>query len=93
MNPRDFVMTTSKLHSGLILSPGPKGGCDDKSVGLGSVHWDQKLKKYRLWYYCRDLGFNQKAPAMLGTGRIALAESENGIDWIRIDGPLTKGSV
>lgn len=81
--------------SGLILPPGPDGRCDDYRLGGATVDFDggswAGSGRWRMWYYCRDKAFN--GPATLGTGRIALATSPNGIDWPRVDGPLTGGAV
>lgn len=76
---------------GMILPPGPHGRCDDYRLGGATVDRDPDSGVWRMWYYCRDRAF--AGPATLGTGRIALATSRNGIDWSRFDGPLTGGAV
>lgn len=83
----------SKAYPGHILGPGPAGRCDDKKIGVGVPRWDAASNRFLMWYFCRDREFSSDAPATLGTGRIALAESTNGIQWTRVDGAAAKGAV
>ncbi len=76
---------------GLIFGTGPAGRCDDYRVGGAVVDHDAIGGQWRMWYYCRDATFD--GPSTLGTGRIAFATSRDGIDWNRVDGPLTRGAV
>jgi hypothetical protein len=76
---------------GLILAPGPDGRCDDYRVGGAIVDHDPVDALWRMWYYCRDRDF--AGPPTLGTGRIAMATSRDGIVWTRLTGPLDKGAV
>jgi hypothetical protein len=46
-----------------------------------------------MWYYCRDRAFDPRAPATLGSGRVALATSADGRRWQRVAGPATAGAV
>ncbi len=46
-----------------------------------------------MWYYCRDRAYDRPAPATLGSGRVALAVSADGIDWTRVDGRSERSSV
>jgi predicted GH43/DUF377 family glycosyl hydrolase len=78
---------------GFVLGPGPAGRCDDLRVGGAVVDHDIAGGLWRMWYYCRDRAFNPDAPPTLGSGRIALATSPDGVDWTRFDGPLTGGAV
>lgn len=77
--------------NGLIFGKGPSGRCDDYRVGGAIVDHDAIGRTWRMWYYCRETGFD--GPPTLGTGRIAHARSDDGIAWHRIDGPLTRGAV
>lgn len=77
--------------NGLIFGKGPGGRCDDFRVGGAIVDYDAIGRTWRMWYYCRDTDFD--GPPTLGTGRIALARSDDGIAWSRVDGPLTRGAV
>lgn len=47
--------------------------------------------KWRMWYYGRDASFDREI--FLPTGRVGLAESDDGVNWTRVQGPLTMGSV
>lgn len=80
-------------HPGLVLGPGPTGRCDDARVGGAAVEHDLASGGWRLWYYCRDQRYARAAPATLGTGRVALATSPDGIAWQRVDGLEELGSV
>lgn len=46
-----------------------------------------------MWYYCRDSHYARAAPSTLGTGRVALAISSDGMAWQRVLGPEELGSV
>lgn len=76
---------------GLIFAPSETDRCDSYRLGGAVVDHDALNGLWRMWYYCRDADF--AGPPTLGTGRIALALSRNGIDWERFDGPCAKGSV
>lgn len=76
---------------GRILAPGPAGRCDDFRVGGAVVDHDAVSGLWRMWYYCRDT--EMAGPPALGSGRIALATSRNGILWDRVDGAEAKGAV
>ena len=80
-------------HPGLVLGPGPSGRCDDHRVGGAVVDHDPSSGQWRVWYYCRDKAFVRAAPATLGTGRVALATSSDGIAWTRFEGPVEGGAV
>ena len=75
---------------GLILTPGPKGWWDSERVSCPRVLRD-RFGIWRMWYYGRDPSFDREIN--LPTGRCGLAISRDGIQWRRVRGPLTKGSV
>ncbi len=79
--------------AGLVFGPGPAGRCDDFRVGGAVVARDEAAGLWRMWYYCRDRAYSRPAPATLGSGRIALAVSDDGIGWTRVDGPAECGAV
>jgi hypothetical protein len=76
---------------GRILAEGPPGRCDDFRVGGAVVDHDPLSGLWRMWYYCRDAAM--AGPPALGSGRIALATSSDGIAWDRVDGPEERGAV
>lgn len=76
---------------GRIFAPGPAGRCDDFRVGGAVVDHDQLSGLWRMWYYCRDT--IMAGPPSLGSGRIALATSRDGVVWDRVDGLEAKGAV
>jgi hypothetical protein len=76
---------------GLVLPLGPAGRCDDFRVGGAVVDHDALSGIWRMWYYCRDKSFY--GPPTLGSGRVALATSADGVYWQRIDGPEALGAV
>jgi hypothetical protein len=80
-------------HQGLVIGPGPAGRCDDYKVGIGTPLFDRAAKLWKMWYYCRDQRFPKDFAPTLGSGRIALATSRDGLSWQRFDGPGTGGSV
>jgi hypothetical protein len=78
---------------GFVLGRGPEGRCDDFRVGGAVVDHDAVSGLWRMWYYCRDRAFDSRAPGTLGSGRVALATSADGIDWTRVDGDAGHGAV
>lgn len=76
---------------GFVLGAGPAGRCDDYRVGGAVVH--RTGDGWLMWYYCRDRAYDRPAPGTLGSGRIALATSPDGVRWERFDGPEELGSV
>jgi hypothetical protein len=76
---------------GRVFSTGPEGRCDDFRVGGAVVDHDPVSGLWRMWYYCRDAAM--AGPPALGSGRVALATSRDGIGWDRVDGPEERGSV
>ena len=80
-------------RTGLVFGPGPAGRCDDFRVGGAVVARDEAAGLWRMWYYCRDRAYDRPAPATLGSGRVALAVSADGVDWTRVDGPASCAAV
>lgn len=78
-------------HAGLILTQGAAGRCDDYRLGGAVVDRDPASGIWRMWYYCRDRAF--VGPPTLGTGRVAMALSDDGVVWRRFDGPFAGGAV
>lgn len=96
--------TTRRLHgaiagdeqlfnAGLILPPGPAGRCDDQRIGGPVVRWAPDEQRWRMWYYGRDQTFPTDMAPPFGTGSIATAASQDGVNWQRLDGPLAGGAV
>lgn len=78
---------------GYIFGKGPAGRCDDAANGSPIVKWHAAEGRWWMWYYCRDAAWPKDVAPAFGTGRVALAKSDDGIRWERFDGPLGKGSV
>jgi hypothetical protein len=74
-----------------VLSPGPAGRCDEFRVGGAVVDHDAISGLWRMWYYCRD--HEMTGPPPLGSGRVALALSDDGIHWRRVDGAAGLGGA
>jgi hypothetical protein len=81
----------SPSRAGLVLSPGPAGRCDEFRVGGAVVDHDAVSGLWRMWYYCRD--HEMAGPPPLGSGRVALALSDDGVHWRRVDGEAGRGAV
>lgn len=75
---------------GLVLGPGPAGAWDSERVSCPKVIREPD-GRWRMWYYGRDPAFDREI--VLPTGRVGLAESDDGIHWRRVQGPLTLGAV
>ncbi|MDX2142540.1 MAG: hypothetical protein SFV19_04235 [Rhodospirillaceae bacterium] len=80
-------------HNGLIFQAGPLGRCDEDKIGGPIVKWHPTEKTWWMWYYCRDKSWPKDVAPAFGSGRVALAKSDDGIKWTRVDGPLSMGSV
>ena len=78
---------------GKVLGTGPTGWCDDYAVGGGVVRWSEQHGRWLMWYYARDAQFAKDMAPTLGTGRIALAMSDDGVTWERHEGPGYGGSI
>ena len=81
------------FDKGLVLGVSGRPRCDDFRIGGAVVRWDDRLSCWRMWYYCRANGFPEGLAPAFGTGTIATAVSQDGIDWERVDGPLPGGAV
>jgi hypothetical protein len=79
--------------TGLVLGPGPAGRCDDAKVGIGVPLWDATARRWILWYYCRGQDAPAELPPTLGTHRIAVAVSADGIEWNRLTGLGRGGAI
>ena len=99
MSPRawssEWVTFDQSSHSnpGLILGKGPPGWCDEAKNGGAAVRWNEADQAWWMWYYARDNQFPKGVAPAFGTGRIALAKSEDGIVWERYKGHLTGGAI
>ncbi len=80
-----------RVLAGRVLAPGAAGRCDEFRVGGAVVDHDATSGLWRMWYYCRDKAM--AGPPPLGSGRIALATSLDGIGWTRVDGSEPGGAV
>lgn len=78
---------------GFILGAGPAGRCDDSRVGIGVPRFIASRREWFMWYYARDKNFTKGAVPEMGTGRIAMATSTDGIAWKRFDGSGFGGAV
>lgn len=81
------------FRAGLVLPPGPAGRCDDDRIGGPVVRWDPQQRDWRMWHYGRHRGFPAELAPAFGTGSIAMARSDDGVNWSRVDGPLAGGAV
>lgn len=81
----------SPSRAGLVLSPGAAGRCDEFRVGGAVVDHDAVSGLWRMWYYCRD--HEMAGPPPLGSGRVALALSDDGVHWRRVEGKAGRGAV
>lgn len=86
-------MSKSARNLGKILGPSTGPRCDDAAVGGGVPRWCSIRQKWIMWYYCRDKDFSIDVAPTLGSGRIAVALSDDALTWQRHDGPLFGGAV
>ncbi|MCX8126073.1 MAG: glycosyl hydrolase [Dehalococcoidia bacterium] len=75
---------------GLILKPGEPGWWDSERVSGPRVI---KLPdgRWRMYYYGRDATFDREIN--MQSGRIGLAESTDGINWVRVRGDGVMGAI
>lgn len=78
---------------GYLLGEGPEGAADDFRNGGALVRWNESAKRWFLWYYARDKNWPKDIAPSLGTGRILVAQSENGLDWTPYKGPGFGGAI
>jgi hypothetical protein len=80
-----------------LFGPGDEGDnwWDDKCVFHPVVVKDPSSSTWRMYYYGRngDAWASGVTPALLSTGRIGLALSEDGVHWNRHRGPLPQGAI
>lgn len=88
-----FARSAPLTDPGFILGKGPEGWCDEAKNGGAVVRWHEQDRKWWMWYYARDNNFPEDVAPLFGTGRIAVAKSDDGISWTRFKGPLTGGAV
>ena len=87
------VSAQSGPGRGFIFGAGPAGRCDDAKVGGPIVKWNPTERRWWMYYYCRDSAWPKDVAPAFGTGRVALAKSDDGIHWRRFDGPRMGGAV
>lgn len=75
---------------GKLFGHGPRGWWDSYQVSGPHVIQDSK-DSWTMWYYGHDVAFDPMV--QLPTGRVGVARSKDGINWERVRGPLTLGSV
>lgn len=90
---RALALDHSDPTSGFVLGPGPAGRCDDYKIGVPVPLLDRDGRSLRMWYYCRSNDFSKVFAPTLSSGRVALAESDDGRCWRRFKGPLAGESV
>lgn len=88
-----FSAEAALSNPGFILGRGPDGWCDEAKNGGAVVRWHPEDRKWWMWYYARDTKFPEGVAPAFGTGRIALAKSDDGIHWARFKGPLEGGAI
>lgn len=84
--------------AGRLFGPGDEGAnewWDDKCVFHPVVVKDPSSPSWRMYYYGRntDSWSSGVRPALLSTGRVGLAVSEDGVHWNRHRGPLCDGAI
>lgn len=83
--------------AGRLFGPGEEGEnwWDDKCLFHPIVVKDPSSSSWRMYYYGRnrDSWHSGVTPALLSTGRIGLALSEDGLRWTRYRGALPEGAI
>ncbi len=88
-----WAQATGTSQPGLILGKGPEGWCDEARNGGATVRWNDDDQCWWMWYYARDNNYPEGVAPAFGTGRIALAKSEDGIIQERHKGHLAGGAI
>ena len=72
-----------------------KEGWDKACLFHPIVVQDPLSSHWRMYYYGRDSSswHNNVSPALICTGRIGVASSEDGLTWSPKQGPLTGGAI
>jgi len=81
------------FERGLVLGPSESARCDDFRLGGAVVRRDERASCWRMWYYCRSATFPAGVAPAFGSGAIATAVSDDGVNWRREMGPLAGGAV
>jgi len=88
---------TFAILDGRILSPGSEGDgwWDGRCAAMPIVLPPSDAHgKWRCFYYGRPADkWNDNLPAFLPTGVAGLAESDDGLRWTRVRGPLEDGAI
>lgn len=90
--PSLSAFAAQRKNAGLVLGPGPDGRCDDAKIG-GPFVSRVRGGAWRMYYYCRSKKFPDGVAPAFGTGSIAMATSDDGLNWSRHDGPLEGGAI
>ncbi|MFZ9995182.1 MAG: hypothetical protein ACO3OV_10810 [Steroidobacteraceae bacterium] len=78
---------------GCILEPSKIVRCDDARVGGPVVRWNADKNRWYLWYYARSQRFAAGLAPAFGTGAIALADSEDGTQFTRVEGKGREAAI
>lgn len=89
--------TRFEILSGRVLTPGSSGNgwWDGRCAAMPVVLPPTPTRdKWQCFYYGRPSDkWNADLPAFLPTGISGLAESTDGLNWVRVAGPLEEGAV
>ena len=89
--------TRFEILSGRVLSPGSSGDgwWDGRCAAMPVVLPPTPTRaKWQCYYYGRPSDkWNADLPAFLPTGISGLAESTDGLNWVRVAGPLEEGAI
>ena len=89
--------TRFAILDGRVLAPGSTGGglWDERCAAMPIVlPPSPEREKWQCFYYGRSADkWNAELPAFLPTGVSGLAESDDGLAWRRVKGPLEDGAV
>jgi hypothetical protein len=89
--------TRFAILTGRVLAPGSTGGglWDERCAAMPIVlPPSTERKRWQCFYYGRPADrWNADLPAFLPTGVSGLAESDDGLNWSRVNGPLEEGAV
>ena len=93
----ETVTTARKLHKGQILVPSSTN--DETQFDTACVACPVVVppsndgEKWQLYYYGNAGQWNDGSKGFLPTGWVGLAESEDGIHWEKVVGPLENGAI
>ena len=86
--------TPFSILDGRVLTPGSDGDgwWDGRCAAMPIVLAPTDTRPWRCFYYGRPgASWNNDFPAFLPTGISGLAESDDGLNWKRVTGPLKDG--